>query len=333
MSTYLESLNTALHELMGSDQRVYLLGEDILDPYGSAFKVFKGLSTKYPDRVITTPISEAGFVGVGGGMALRGLLPIVEIMFGDFLTLAADQIINSLTKFNWMYNGQVNVPIVIRTPMGGRRGYGATHSQTLEKHFLGVSGLTVVAPTIFGDPGKLLTDTILQTDHPVLFVENKSLYSMTLLNEFSLPDMTIEMTLEKPYPTYKLNFKNAPAPTITLTAYGYMAELARQASLKLAYEHEIFTEIIIPTKLSPFDVYPIADSCKRTKNLLTIEEGGLSLGWGAEVITRIKETLGPDLILAQRVAANDSPIPAAPDQENHVLPNIADIVQTARKMV
>ena len=333
MTTYLESLNSSLAELMSSDKRVYLMGEDILDPYGSAFKVFKGLSTKFPSRVITTPISEAGFVGVAGGMALRGLLPIVEIMFGDFLTLAADQIINSLTKFNSMYNEQVKVPMLIRTPMGGRRGYGPTHSQTLEKHFLGVPGLTVVAPTTFGDPGKLLVDAITQTEKPVLFIESKSLYSMNLLNEFSLPDMKIEMTLDKPYPTYKLSFKDAPAPNITMTAYGYMAELARQAALKLAYEHEIFTEIIIPTKLSPFEVHPIVDSCKRTKKLLTIEEGGLTLGWGAEIVTRVKEELNAELHSVKRVAASDSPIPAATDLEANVLPSVSDIVQTAQKMV
>ena len=121
MTTVLEALNTSLHDVMAEDDRVYFLGEDILDPYGGAFKVTRGLSSSFPDRVITTPISEAGIVGVAGGMALRGLRPIVEIMFGDFFTLIADQLINHITKFRWMYNDQVNVPIVIRAPMGGRR--------------------------------------------------------------------------------------------------------------------------------------------------------------------------------------------------------------------
>jgi len=333
MSNFLESLNSHLHQLMESDDRIYLLGEDILDPYGSAFKVFKGLSTKYPSRVFTTPISEAGFVGVGAGMALRGLRPIIEIMFGDFLTLAADQIINSLTKFNWMYNDQVHVPMVIRTPMGGRRGYGATHSQTLEKHFLGVSGLLVMAPCLFGSPGKLLTDVTTKTDRPVLFIENKSLYSMNLLSQADLTDMKIETITNNQYPTYKLSFKNSPAPNLTITAYGYMAELARQAALELVYEHELFTEIIIPTQLAPFELNTLIKSCRNTKNLLTVEEGGLTLGWGAEVITRVKEALNADLTSAKRVAALDSPIPAAIDQELQVLPNLADIVQTALKMV
>src|SRR4030043_400254 len=136
MPSVLESLNSALHRAFADNINVYLLGEDVLDPYGGAFKVTRGLSTSHPQRVITTPISEAGFIGVATGMALRGLRPVVEIMFGDFTTLIADQLINHLTKFRWMYNDQVRVPLLIRTPMGGRRGYGHTHSQTLEKLFL-----------------------------------------------------------------------------------------------------------------------------------------------------------------------------------------------------
>ena len=136
MTTVLESLNLALHDALASDDRVILLGEDILDPYGGAFKVTRGISTSFPERTFTTPVSEAGFLGVAIGMALRGLRPVVEIMFGDFLTLIADQVINHASKFRYMYNGQVSVPLVIRTPMGGRRGYGPTHSQTLEKLYL-----------------------------------------------------------------------------------------------------------------------------------------------------------------------------------------------------
>src|SRR3990167_105753 len=157
---YIESINQSLLELLQNDSRVYLLGEDILDPYGGAFKATKGLSTAFPDRVLTTPISEAGIVGMAIGMSMRGLRPIVEIMFGDFLTLAADQIINSACKFPWMYNGQVEVPIVIRAPMGGYRGYGPTHSQTLETLFLNVPGLTIVAPSILHDVGRLLKEVV-----------------------------------------------------------------------------------------------------------------------------------------------------------------------------
>lgn len=122
MTTVLQSLNAALHQAMQADEKVVLVGEDLLDPYGGAFKVTQGLSTSFPDRVWSSPISEAGIVGLGAGMALRGLRPVVEIMFGDFITLAADQLVNHIAKFRWMYNDQVRVPIVIRTPMSPRPG-------------------------------------------------------------------------------------------------------------------------------------------------------------------------------------------------------------------
>ena len=156
MTIYLNSLNQALRELLKENKGVYIIGEDIRDPYGGAFKVTKGLSLDFPDRVLNTPISEAAIVGIATGMAMRGLKPIVEIMFGDFITLAADQIVNHATKFNMMYANKVNVPLVIRTPMGGGRGYGPTHSQSLEKYFLGVPGLSVIAPSHFHNPGELL---------------------------------------------------------------------------------------------------------------------------------------------------------------------------------
>lgn len=156
---------------------------------------------------------------------------------------------------------------------------------------------------------------------------------MQLLTDTHIPDMHLETYTDTAYPSYKLSFKNAPAPSITITAYGHMAELARQAALELAYQHEIFTEIIVPTQLSPFNNDPVISSTRTTNKLLTVEEGGQTLGWGAEVIALVKEALGSELIMARRVAASDSPIPAAMDLEDQVLPNTADIVQTALKMV
>ena len=179
MATVLGSLNEAMHRAMERDPRVHLIGEDLLDPYGGAFKFSKGLSSRFEGRVWTTPISEAAIVGVSVGMALRGLRPVAEMMFGDFLTLAADQIVNHAAKFRWMFNDQVRVPMVIRAPMGARRGYGPTHSQTLDKHFLGVPGLWVVSPSIFGDPGVLLEQAIAHED-PVLFIESKTCYGRTI---------------------------------------------------------------------------------------------------------------------------------------------------------
>ena len=168
--TVLDSLNAGLLRALGEDTRVLLIGEDILDPYGGAFKVTKGCSTQYPQQVITTPISEAGLAGVAAGLALRGFRPVLEAMFGDFTALMADQLINHISKFRWMYNDTVEVPLVIRTPMGGRRGYGPTHSQTLEKLYLGIPGLTVVAPNHFvlpnsPEPGELLAKPDPENQH------------------------------------------------------------------------------------------------------------------------------------------------------------------------
>ena len=192
MPTVIESLNRALHKAMVSDERVYVIGEDILDPYGGAFKVTKGLSTAFPHRTLTTPVSEAGMIGIATGMALRGLLPVVEIMFGDFLTLAADQVINHMTKFRYMYNNQVSVPIVLRTPMGGRRGYGPTHSQTIEKLFMGSPGLRILAPSVLIDPGELLLLAIFEDDDPVLFIENKIMYTQSVLGDDELNEFKDE---------------------------------------------------------------------------------------------------------------------------------------------
>ena len=337
MPTVLESLNAALHRAFAADERVLLVGEDVLDPYGGAFKVTRGLSTAFPGRVLTTPISEAGIIGVAVGMALRGYRPVVEIMFGDFITLIADQIINHAAKFRWMYNDQVRVPLVVRTPMGGRRGYGPTHSQTLEKLFLGVPGLRVVSPAPVGDPGSLLEHIILESQDPVLFVENKLLYLLQVnggLEDMDLQTIPGKNTKEREQgrspvscPLYRLTVKGAPKPVLTLTAYGYMAELARQAMLKLAYEHEIFTELIIPTDLTAFDLR------LSTSRLLVIEEGTLTLGWGAEIVARAVEELGTGLKIARRVAARDLPVPASGVLENLVLPGVDDIIQAAQTAV
>jgi pyruvate/2-oxoglutarate/acetoin dehydrogenase E1 component len=332
MTTVLESLNSALHNALATDDRVIILGEDILDPYGGTFKVTRGLSTQFPQRLLTTPISEAGIVGVATGMALRGLRPVVEIMFGDFVTLITDQVINHLAKFRWMYNDQVRVPLVIRTPMGGRRGYGPTHSQSLEKLFLGVPGLRVVAVSALGDPGQLLQHAI-QDEDPVLFVENKLLYALPMHTPESLTEFELQTEATSRYPFYKLHLKDAPPPGLTIAAYGHMAELAREAILRLAYEEERFAELIVLTQLSPFQLEGIIPSCRRTHRLLVIEEGTLTLGWGAEVVARVKETLGPNLHTAHRLAARDLPIPASRPLEETLLPGVEDIFHIAKEMV
>lgn len=338
MPSVLEALNRSLHQAFAEDPRVYLIGEDLLDPYGGAFKVSRGLSTKYPQRVWSSPVSEAAIVGVGAGLALRGLRPVVELMFGDFSTLAADQIVNSITKFKGMYNGAASVPFVIRTPMGGRRGYGPTHSQTLEKLYLGVPGLQVLAVNALSDPGELLKHAILHADEPVLFIENKVLYPKPVLDAAALSDFEIEVAENNHAPAHTLRLKGAPAPKLTLAAYGYMAELAREAQLRLAFEHELFCELVVPTQLAPFPAAgtldaALAASLERSGHLLTAEEGTYSLGWGAELLARAAQQFGGRLQAAARVAAAETPIPAARNLEDEALPGVEHIMAAAQKMV
>lgn len=344
MTTVLDSLNRALHSAMQESSDVYLLGEDVLDPYGGAFKVTRGLSTEFSERVFSSPISEAGLVGLASGMALRGLRPVVEIMFGDFLTLAADQLINHAAKFRWMYNDQVRTPLVVRTPMGGRRGYGPTHSQSLEKHFLGAPGLRVLAPCDLGDPGLLLRQAILEDNDPVLFIENKLLYLCRIPESADLDDYEVRtvypqstrmpgLDAQAYAPAYQLSIHGAPPAQLTIATYGYMAHLARQAVSQLAYEQEIFVELVILTQLAPFTLQPVLDSLKHTNRLLVVEEGTQALGWGAEVITQMASALGPRLLAVQRLAALDSPIPASGPLEGAILPDLAGIIQAVKRMV
>lgn len=341
-ATVLEALNLALHRALAADERVVLIGEDLLDPYGGAFKVSRGLSEKFPERVFSTPISEAGFTGAAIGMALRGFRPVVEIMFGDFLTLAADQLMNHAAKFGWMYAGNPSaesvpgVPMVVRTPMGGRRGYGPTHSQTLEKHFIGTPGLHVLAPCSLDDPGGLLLSAVLKTRHPVLFIENKLLYTTRIralddnadfiLERLVLPDQMDEE--HAPAPAYRVRVRGAPPPSLTLTAYGYAAELALEAALRLAYDHEVFSEVIVPTRLSPVRLAPVVASVEHTGRLVTIEEGTHDLGWGAEAVAGCAEALGGRLRRTRRIAAANLPVPASGPLESAVLPSVEKIIET-----
>ena len=216
--------------------------------------------------------------------------------------------------------------------MGGRRGYGPTHSQTLEKLFLGLPGLRVLAPAALstpGDgPGELLYRAILQDDDPVLFIENKLLYLLPVQSAETLADFTLTALPS----AYHLTVSGAPPATLTLAAYGYMAELALQAALRLAYEHEIFSELVVLTQLAPFDVQAVIASVKRTNRLLVIEEGTLSLGWGAEVLARTAEALSQRPLQLRRLAAREYPVPASGVLESAVLPDLEAIISSARSM-
>jgi pyruvate/2-oxoglutarate/acetoin dehydrogenase E1 component len=328
MRTVLEALNEGMHACLAESEKVYFLGEDILDPYGGAFKVARGLSSQYPQQVITTPVSEAGMVGIAVGMALRGYRPIVEIMFGDFLMLAADQLINHASKFRWMSNDRVQVPLVVRTPMGGGRGYGPTHSQTLEKHMLGVPGMRIVAVTALMDPAELLRSVVFEDDDPVLFVEHKALYPVQV-QAWNQQDFDILVSKGR-YPVFQLRITGAPSTRATLISYGYMVEIALEAAHRLAYEREVFIEVIALTELIPDDP-SVFDPVGETGMLLTLEEGSNTLGWGAEILARCSERFGS--LKSRRIASLDMPIPAAGTLESAVLPGVEDVMRAVLEMV
>jgi pyruvate/2-oxoglutarate/acetoin dehydrogenase E1 component len=295
-----ESINRALHTLMETDPRLLVIGEDILDPYGGAFKVTKGLSTAYQDRVWTTPISEGGIVGMATGLALKGRPVIVELMFGDFIALAADQIINHAAKFRWMYNDQVEVPVIIRAPMGGRRGYGPTHSQSLEKHFCGVPGLTVLATHEYADPGALLHRAFAARS-PHLIIENKVMYARPVLGPTALP-------------------RQLDADVVIVT-YGGCVEHAVAAATKLAEEEEIAITVVAVEQLSPFPYEDIRAQVGKCTRVVAVEEGSPGWGFGSECaralighVTHFSTLSGPN-----------HPIPSSREWEDDVLPGVSDI--------
>jgi 2-oxoisovalerate dehydrogenase E1 component len=319
--TQLDAINRALHRWLEQDTKVLLIGEDIRAPYGGAFKVTRGLSDAFPARVLNTPISEAAIVGVGNGAALSGWRPVVEIMFGDFLALCFDQLVNHAAKFVGMYNGKVGNPLVVRSPMGGGRGYGPTHSQNLEKHFAGVPGLTLLvlhARTRIAP----LYESLRELTEPVLIIENKLLYAAR--GDALLPE---HFRLEESggrFPTTRL-VPDRP-PDLTVVAFGRMSGLAERAARTLYEQEEINVELILPLCVSPLGMRPIIESVAATGKLLVVEEGAAGFDFASEVIAGACMAARPGKPLhARRIAAKPVPIPSAAELERTVLPSEAQI--------
>ena len=327
------ALNAALTEAFETRDDVYLLGEDVLDPYGGAFKVTQGLSARWPQRVITTPVSEGAIFGIAAGMALRGWRPVLEIMFGDFIALGFDQTVNGIAKFRAMYNEQVRVPLVVRTPMGGRRGYGPTHSQTLEKLLLGVPGIKVVAPSECHDLRALLHAAIADDD-PVFFIENKLMYGRPNRRPAGgrLGDLGC-METEGPFPALSFSGNGFAGAETTIVTYGGMLPIVLEAAVRLIIEDELFTEVVALSRLLPLDLDPVLESVARTGSLVTVEEGTLTAGVGAEIAARVQSEAWDDLRRpVERIAARDGIVPAAPTLEEAVLPGVDDVVSAVRAL-
>jgi len=319
--TYSQALNEALREEMRLDSRVFVMGEDI-GHHGGMFRVTQGLIDEFsPQRVRDTPISEAGFVGLGIGAALGGMRPVVELMFMDFVLVAADQIVNQAAKLRYMSGGQAAVPIVIRAQQGGGRGNGAQHSQSFEAWLAQVPGLKVVAPATPKDAKGLLKSAI-RDGNPVVFIEHKLLYN----TKGDVPEG--EYTI----PIGKAEVKR-PGRDITIVSFSRTLLFALEAAETLA-QKGIQAEVIDLRTIEPLDMQTILESVQGTARLLVVHEAHTNCGIGAEIIARLYEQ-APEILItpARRLGAKHVPIPVAEPMENAVLPQPADIVQAVESMM
>jgi 2-oxoisovalerate dehydrogenase E1 component len=310
-----------------------VIGEDIESPYGGAFKATMGLSAKWPERVRNTPISEHAISGIGNGLALSGMIPVVEIMFGDFMTLCADQWINHAAKFRFMYNDKVRVPLIIRTPMGGKRGYAATHSQSIEKHFLGLPDTQVLCLNHRYSPTLLYKALFASIDRPTLVIENKILYGQNV-NPEPPPGFDLIFTNET-FPTARLK-PDVPADTpadLTIVALGGVAVDAEEAAIRLFQDEDLICDVFMPTRLYPFDVGVLEPSLRQSRRLLVVEEGQGFVSMSSEIIAQAAERFGSLGLCCRRCCATPNPIPAARPLEQHCLPGANQIVTKALEVV
>jgi 2-oxoisovalerate dehydrogenase E1 component len=318
-----QQLNAFYEAYLRSNERAYFIGEDVADPYGGAFKIAKGLQSAFPDRVLTTQISEAAITGVGIGLAISGNRPLVEIMFGDFMTLALDQLLNNAAKFYHMYDRNLSCPLTVRTPMGGRRGYGPTHSQSLERFFAGIDNTVAISVNSLIDVGDQLA--MLPTlACPAIVFENKVDY--TLYTYVPPAGFRVERD-GATFPTIAVTPQRA-RPTLTIVSYGGIARLVADHLLEIFDEADAVPELLVPTTLHPLDMAPLIRSAKRTGRTLIVEEGTAFGGPGAEMAARLAEsTTG---VAIRRIGAQPFPIPSAPSLEDEALPGIRQICDALR---
>jgi 2-oxoisovalerate dehydrogenase E1 component len=320
----------ALRDAMSRSSRVVVIGEDIEGPYGGAFKVTKDLNTLFPGRVRNTPISEAAIVGFGNGLAIAGMQPVCEIMFGDFLLLAADQFVNHAAKFRFMYNEQVRMPIVIRTPMGGKRGYGPTHSQCLEKHLLGVPDTRVLALHHRHDPAAVYEKLFAAADLPTLVIENKTLYGQRVSSE--APEGFSWWHTDEQFPTSYLRAAS-DSPDLTILCYGGILPDVESAVDQLFEKHDCIAEVVCPTQLYPFELAPLMEVLGRTRKLLVVEEGQGFSAFGAEVLAQLFESAHDPGLRVKRLAAAAHAIPSSKPAEMSALPSAPHIIRAALELI
>lgn len=319
MLTVRDALRDAMAEEMRRDDSVFLMGEEVAE-YEGAYKVSQGLLAEFgARRVVDTPITEAGFTGIGVGAAMMGLRPIVEFMTFNFALQAIDHIVNSAAKTRYMSGGSLACPIVFRGPNGAAARVAAQHSQDFTPWYAQVPGLRVVAPHNAADAKGLLKSAI-RDPNPVVFLENEILYGQS----FEVPD---EDDYTVPIGVAEIVRQGSD---VTITAYARGMEWANEAAAQLA-EDGIDAEVIDLRSLRPLDFETILSSVKKTSRLVTIEEGWSVAGIGAELSARVMEEAFDYLDApVRRVSGADVPMPYAANLEKLTLPSTEDVVEAAK---
>lgn len=325
-----EKIQNAFKRII-EDNRVIFLGEDIKDPYGGAFKATKGLSALKENQVYNMPISEACMVGMAVGMGLQNKLPVVEMMFGDFVSLGFDQLLNHATKYSWIYGNDISVPMVLRVPMGGKRGYGPTHSQSLEKFLMGIPNLRIFALSYVFDVEKIYRYIFSIVNQPIVVIENKKLYAekLAVIENGRLDDFYVLETNNYGISSMRFSTDDEENADYTIITYGGMVRECLAASEELMMNDEIVVDVIVLSQISPLPLEDIKDLVRNGTTIVTVEEGTKTLGIGAEIITScIEKNIGKKY---KRIAAYDCPIPNGIELELQMLPNQKLIVETVRR--
>jgi len=315
-TTFRSAIRDALDEALADDERVILFGEDVAVA-GGVFATTTGLYDKYgPERVFDTPISELALAGAGFGSAVTGLRPVIEIMFGDFLTLAMDSLVNQSTKYWFLTEEQVSVPLTIRSVVGAGGRFGAIHSQMPVSWFMGVPGLKIVCPSPPADAKALLKASI-RDDNPVLFFEHKRLYTL----EGDLNGATAELGKAR-------IAREGRDITIVTAMKGVHDSLEAAEALE---RDGISAEVIDLRTLRPFDADTVRASVEKTNRIAVVEEGPQTGGWAGEVLATVTEQALGHLDDAWRMATPDTPIPYSPPLEDAFLPGADRIATEIRR--
>jgi pyruvate dehydrogenase E1 component beta subunit len=318
--TFAQAVNEALSEELRRDETVFVIGEDVAEA-GTPFKVLAGLVEEFgPERVLDSPISEPGITGLGVGAAMTGLRPVVDIMFGDFLTLVMDQLANQAAKTHYMSGGRLTVPLTLRTTMGATRRSAAQHSQSLHAWVAHIPGLKVVLPSTPAD-AKGLLKTAIRDDNPVVFIEDKMDYAV----KGEVPDG--EYTI----PFGVADVKRA-GEDVTIVATSSMIRVALAAAEQLESDG-ISAEVIDPRTLVPLDVETLVRSAEKTGRAIVVDEGHQRYGVSAELAAVIADRAFYSLDApVKRLAALDVPIPFSPPLEDVTVPTPDLVAQTAREL-